>query len=437
MMKKTLLYAMAATLLAGSGVQAQDEMMIPRWNRFEVGISAGYAYSTPWATLGSIAAQPARGRFAGSPAQGAESISPGGAHIFGAAATYFLRPALGIRLNYNYMPSHIYETEPRDGNNFRPAGGFFGKGDAGEDCGLPPRPEVEGDGCLPLNNHFYDLDIVFRPFLARMGTSPFMGSVYAFLGAGGLTSNYAGGAPDPIASFARRGVELSRRPGRSTVGQGVLGLGADVFSLFGLGFFLEGAVHGYDSPAHVAENAAGDAEDRFAFTPNIKLGVKFGFAPVLPPAPPPPPPPPPMVEAPPVVEAPPAETPIRVCILEAGQLREVDAMVNPTTGDTMAVVGAERRRFREAFPATTGYAAGADFFVQDRPIRFRNRNYVRFGLTRIIPTTDVRPIGDFQGATLFAETAANMQNPDVVYVLVRPGCEFQPYQRETRVTPRG
>jgi hypothetical protein len=139
---------------------------------------------------------------------------------------------------------------------------------------------------------------------------------------------------------------------------------------------------------------------------------------------------------PPVVEAP-AEQAIRVCILEGGQLREVDAMVNPTTGDTMAVMAGERRRFADAYPATTGYAGGADFFVQDRPVTFRNRRYVRFGLTRIIPATDVRATGDFQGATLFAETGANMQNPDVLYVLVRPGCEFQPYQREAAIRPRG
>jgi hypothetical protein len=178
------------------------------------------------------------------------------------------------------------------------------------------------------------------------------------------------------------------------------------------------------------------AEDKFAFTPNVKLGVAFGFgAPKAPMVPPPPPPPPPM-DIPMPVE-PPAEQAIRVCILEGGQLREVDAMVNPTTGDTMAVMAGERRRFADAYPATTGYAGGADFFVQDRPLRFNNRNYVRFGLTRIIPATDVRRVADFQGTTVFAETGANMQNPDVLYVLVRPGCEFQPYQRETVTRVRG
>jgi hypothetical protein len=38
--------------------------------------------------------------------------------------------------------------------------------------------------------------------------------------------------------------------------------------------------------------------------------------------------------------------------------------------------------------------------------------------------------GEYQGVPVFAE--AGMARPDVVYVAVRPGCEFQPYQTEVK-----
>jgi hypothetical protein len=404
MMKKALLGAMAATLLATSGVQAQDEMMMgTRPPPFTVGVYGGLAWSSPWATLGSVGGS--------RPIRDTQSISPGLAPMFGGVA-HFTLMNLGLRLHYGYMPAAIRGTE----NQWR----------------FPDN--------YPLNNHFYDLSLVFHPFTAR-GRN-FLGTSYMFLGGGGLTADYADGANTcpsggRLRGIDQRGIELRCNGRASTVGQVTAGLGGDIFTLLGLGFFLEGAVHGYDSPmrdfAPQPATVQG-ANDRFAFTPNIKLGLKFGFGARAPEVLPPPPPPP--MDPLPPVEAP-AEQAIRVCILEGGQLREVDAMVNPATGDTMAVVAGERRRFAEAYPATTGYAGGADFFVQDRPITFRNRRYVRFGLTRIIPATDVQRVADFQGTTVFAETGANMQNPDVLYVLVRPGCEFQPYQRETVTRVRG
>jgi hypothetical protein len=43
---------------------------------------------------------------------------------------------------------------------------------------------------------------------------------------------------------------------------------------------------------------------------------------------------------------------------------------------------------------------------------------------------EVARAGDFQGVPIFAE--AGQARPDVIYLPVRPGCEFQPYQVETK-----
>ncbi|HEX2188599.1 MAG TPA: hypothetical protein VHG51_06850, partial [Longimicrobiaceae bacterium] len=131
---------------------------------------------------------------------------------------------------------------------------------------------------------------------------------------------------------------------------------------------------------------------------------------------PPPPPPPP---------APPAVQTIRVCVVEGTALREVDATYDPATGDTMAA----GRPFAAAHPAAAGYAAGATWYVDNEPVQFMNRRYVKFGLPRVVAPADVARIGEHRGVGVFADASATGA-PDVVYVPVRPGCEFQPYQYE-------
>ncbi|MBA2572160.1 MAG: hypothetical protein H0V06_03875 [Gemmatimonadetes bacterium] len=443
MNKKVSCFLVGVPLLFGTagGLAAQemgDMRMRTRASLFDIGVYAGGAVSTNWYSSQQFRADGltrAEPNLILTPVGERTSHGIGLTSAFGGAATFWGFPWAGLRLHYAYLPSE--PPTRRDG-----FGGLFN----GE--------EDFNDG-LPQNNHFYDLNLVFRlaniPLFSRIASN-----AYAFVGGGGFTADIASGARNVCeAGTLARGAcfHLGEdknlvSASKATVGQGVVGIGGDIFSLTNaLGLFVELAAHGYDSPVHVGDDFVGPVEvrrgqtvavarDKFAVTTRLVGGLKLliGAAAAAPaPLPPPPPPPP----AAPMEPAPMAETPIRVCILEGGQLREVDAMVNPATGDTLVAMAGERRRFADAYPATTGYAGGADFFVQDRPIRYNNRNYVRFGLTRIVPATEVRRIADFQGTTLFAETGANVQNPDVLYVLVRPGCEFQPYQRQEAIRPRG
>jgi hypothetical protein len=155
---------------------------------------------------------------------------------------------------------------------------------------------------------------------------------------------------------------------------------------------------------------------------SLLLGVARP-APVMAPPPPPPaavPPPPP----PPTVVA----TTINVCVVENGMLRNVQAQYTSTTGDT-TVAG---QAFRTAYPSTTPpYAAGATWFIANEPVTFQNRRFVKFGLPRILGVTEVARAGEVNGVPVFAETGMTTR-PDVIYIPVRPGCEFQPYQTETK-----
>jgi len=377
--------AVAAGLAVGATqVQAQDDMMGRRASLFDLGIYAGGSWTTSWFEIGD------------------EGYQVGFGPIFGATATYWATPGFGVRLHGAYFPTQL----PQGDSN----AGF-----------------EDGNDEYVMNNWLYDLDLVFRPFFFSAG-SPLMSSMYFFLGGGGLTTNIAGNPAPPggvgypcVAAYRAAGVCLSQDPEYASVGQGVLGLGVDLFPISaGLGIFGELAVHGYDSPAHVYnENTA---QDKFAFTPRASLGLKFMFGDILPPPPAPVLPPPPVAVTPPAV---PEMQTIRVCVVEGTALREVEAMYNPATGDT-TVAG---QAFATAFPATTGYAGGATWYINNEPITINRRRYVRFGLPRVVGVNELTRTGEYQGVGVFTEAGAT-GTPDVIYIPVRPGCEFQPYQYE-------
>jgi hypothetical protein len=119
--------------------------------------------------------------------------------------------------------------------------------------------------------------------------------------------------------------------------------------------------------------------------------------------------------------------PIEVCVIENGMLVNVNVRYS-ANGDTTTVAG---RPFREAHPATApNYAAGAAWYIQGTPIVLGRRRYVKHGMPRVLGVNEVARMGEHQGVPVFAETG--MTRPDVVYVPVRPGCEFQPYQTEMK-----
>jgi hypothetical protein len=391
-MKRLLTSAAAAAMLVagtGSGAQAQERGA----PLFELGLYGGLAYTTNWFSVGD------------------DGYRPGFDPIFGAEATFWATPSFGVRVHGAYFPSGLPST-----------------GDDSID---------EEGGDYPMNNYLADLDLVFKPWMNS--TSRMMQSLYVFLGGGAMWTNVAG---DPsngadlytcVDQYYADGVCLAEQPGYAAVGQGDIGVGWDWIALTpGIGIFSELAVHGYDSPAHVFnENTA---EDKFAFTPRASLGLKFAVsrpapAPIVlppPPAPLPPPPPPP---------APPATQAIQVCVVQNGMLQNVDATFNPATGDT--TVTSTNQSFSMAYPATAPtYAASETWYINNDSISFNDRQYVRYGTTRILTPGTLSSAGTVNGIGVFSETGATSPF-DVIYVPVRPGCEFQPYQARAQVRVRG
>ena len=386
-MKRLLTTLLAAALVAGTGGQAQaQDMMGRRASAFDLGIYGGGAWSTDWFEIGEDGFAP--------------ELSP----IFGATAAFFFTPTIGLRLHGAYMPQHLPENE-----------------DAG----------IDFDAGWIVNSWLYDLDLVFRPWVAQEDASAWMASTYFFLGGGGYTANIAGESVYPGCTqiqFVVNGVCVSDRPSLATTGQGVVGFGVDMFPIgSSLALFLEGAVHGYDSPAHVVENAQ-NAEDKITFTPRLVLGLKAMFGNLIPPVIAPPPPPPVIVPPPPVIAPPPPPVvnpirDIRVCVVENGALREITAQYNTQTGDSTYN--------GQPIPSSVGYAAGATWYINNEPITVNGRRYVRYGLPRVLGVSEVTRTADYMGVSVFSEAGA-MGTPEVLYIPVRPGCEFQPYQLEVK-----
>jgi hypothetical protein len=113
-----------------------------------------------------------------------------------------------------------------------------------------------------------------------------------------------------------------------------------------------------------------------------------------------------------------------VCVVRNGQLESVEIAVDPARGDTTY----QGRPFAQAFPTDSTYALNAPWYRSYAPVPFAEGRYIKYGLPRVLGTTDVVPFGKIGPVTVFAEPTANRRQPIVIYISVRPGCEFQPYQ---------
>ena len=140
----------------------------------------------------------------------------------------------------------------------------------------------------------------------------------------------------------------------------------------------------------------------------------------------------------------PAEMPagaqqVRLCAAVDGKLRDFTGWVNPATGDTLVDGG---RRFREAYPAR--YAADEEWYQSRGRLPLRGTGYVPYGLPRPLSSEDLRQTGlerahTVQGVEVFAtlprhaeerqaRNTGGVWHPEILYVPVDSGCNFQPYR---------
>jgi hypothetical protein len=364
-MRSSIGSALLTAVFIATPAIAQDTTTVRRASAFDLGFYVGGS----WA--GDVAGDALRG-------QGAPLSRP----ALGASATYWTDPRIGVRFNYGYFASPLLTPDAQ------PLLADY----------LDVQPQT-------VDKHFYDLDLVFRPFVARTDMAKWLASTYLFLGGGGLTMNRSGAA-DAVCSEQEAVVGCDEVPTVRTLGQGVLGGGLDLVPLSrSVGLFGEFSLRGYESPfsaggpwGGVAATGPNWGNDRFALTPRLLAGIKLGLGDLLSSQPAEPLPPPPA----------PAPLPLS--------------------------------RVRQPTPVarcqTDGDAAGRRWFIRDQAVAFGDRRWVKFGLPVTLAADQVERIAEYDGVPVFATPGA-ADAPETAYLPFGGGCEFQPYRAETSIRARG
>ena len=85
------------------------------------------------------------------------------------------------------------------------------------------------------------------------------------------------------------------------------------------------------------------------------------------------------------------------------------------------------RPISQAFPTDSTFALNASWYRSNEPIVVAGRVYVKYGLPRLLGASEVVSVAVFRSVPVFAEPTADRQHPEVIYLPVQSGCEFQPY----------
>jgi hypothetical protein len=444
-MRKTMLgAALAAVVMLGTAVPADAQ----HW-RFDIGVNGGWAHWTP--LLHNDALTP-----------NADNVRFQSGWIAGAQGTFWAARRLGVRGNFSYA------YRPLVGDNYRlttfPATTtvefnervnlWSGSGDlmlrlADPAAGFVPYVAlgVGSKWINPSGDQFIDAEGRGLAFVGTTVTAPT--EAYMLQERRQLMGLAALGGDLRIApNFAVRlevgdrffqspmtrltAVDVQTQPGvfvRATAQEDVRRLVHEIYGTAGIHLLL-----GVEPPVVVA------------------------IAPPPPPPAPPPPPPP----------APPAEESVMVCVIDPaapGGIRMVQAAFRPATRDTVVTVDGQRVALRTTI-GTVPTAAGADWFVQGRPLAVMTTpqrvEFVTYGTARMVESSDLTFLGTVNGVPVYGDRTQvaalgteladlhrtqattdlgtllatrtqlrqRVAGVDILYVPMQPtGCVFQPVQR--------
>jgi hypothetical protein len=119
---------------------------------------------------------------------------------------------------------------------------------------------------------------------------------------------------------------------------------------------------------------------------------------------------------------------ISICLLEKDKLINMPVKYHSGTGDTMVFYKDRRIHFRDAYKYQSLYAGAKKWFINSDPIKLNNQTYEKYGLPRILTVDDIVKATEYNGVPVFYERGIKTV-PEVIYIPVRIGCEFQPYQK--------
>ena len=121
---------------------------------------------------------------------------------------------------------------------------------------------------------------------------------------------------------------------------------------------------------------------------------------------------------------------ISVCVLSDGALKDVPASYDTRTGDTLVTVSTGPVYFHAVYPNDASYAEAHAWYFKNNALRHRGRRYRKYGLPRVLGISEIVRVASTVGTVPLFVEAGVTELPEVLYVPVRVGCEFQPYQIE-------
>jgi hypothetical protein len=121
-------------------------------------------------------------------------------------------------------------------------------------------------------------------------------------------------------------------------------------------------------------------------------------------------------------------TRINECVVANGELTTVQLDYNTGTGEKTIMVNGSRKKFDDLYPLEgAGYAATRTWYLNNEKITYKGRPYAKYGLPRVLGVSEVKKTGTKDDVNIYADPAGDAI-ASVIYLPVRRGCEFQPYQ---------
>jgi hypothetical protein len=119
--------------------------------------------------------------------------------------------------------------------------------------------------------------------------------------------------------------------------------------------------------------------------------------------------------------------PIRVCVIKDNALTEILAYYDKNTGTTYVDRDGKLIKLEEAFPSGDEYSENKKWFINSDEIKCMGKTYVKYGLPRILGVNEIEKVGEYDKVNVYGETGGG-DAPEIIYLPVKAGCEFQPYQ---------
>lgn len=120
---------------------------------------------------------------------------------------------------------------------------------------------------------------------------------------------------------------------------------------------------------------------------------------------------------------------VKQCLIENGVLKTVDSDYDPATGIYSLTINGAKKSFDEIYPpAGREYAASATWYKNNDTISLNGQRYIKYGLPRVLGTNEIEKAWTYKNIGVYVE-AGYKSTTEVIYIPVRRGCEFQPYQK--------